>query len=65
MQPVPPRHVLGFVKPSRDHSVDRMLLDRPGSHFGDHAGAHDRSRGAVGCSGKSNRQLTALRSGGH
>src|SRR4029453_2906130 len=41
------RQVFGFTKSGRYHSVDRMLLDGPGGHLGDHTGADDRLGSAV------------------
>jgi hypothetical protein len=39
--------VFGFTDPGRDHSVDRMLLNGPGSHLGDHTRADDRLGSAM------------------
>ena len=41
------RQFFGFTESGRDHGVDRMLLDGPGGHLGDHTGADDRLRSAV------------------
>jgi hypothetical protein len=46
--------MVSFPNPGGDHGIDRMQLDRmqldgPGGHLGDHAGAEDRLGSAVGC----------------
>ena len=41
------RQFFGFTEAGRDHRVDRMLLDGPGSHLGDYTGANDRLGSAV------------------
>ena len=55
------RRVFGFTESGRYHSVDRMLLDGPGSHLGDHTGADDRLGSAMGGPREPNGQLSTTR----
>jgi hypothetical protein len=55
------RQFFGFTEAGRYHSVDRMLLDGPGSHLGDHTGADDRLGSAMGGPREPNGQLSTTR----
>ena len=59
-----PRRVFGFTEAGGYHGVDRMLLDGPGGHLGDHTGADDRLGSAMGGPRERTGQPSAVRRGG-
>jgi hypothetical protein len=55
------RQFFGFTESGRYHSIDRMLLNGPGGHLGDHTRANDRLGSAVRRPRHPNRQLSTTR----
>jgi hypothetical protein len=55
------RQFFGFTESGRYHSVDRMLLESPGGHLGDHAGADDRLGSSMRRPREPNGQLSTTR----
>src|SRR5215216_2542067 len=55
------RRFFGFTESGRYNRVDRMLLDGPGGHLGDHTRADDRLGSAMRGPREPNGQLSAMR----